>query len=84
MAKLSGFQCDRCGARYEKGTCKDTQGRTDRFLIGVGLINTAQQIFRTDLCNDCMAELQAWLDDPAKYVTKSLISEEILDDEEED
>lgn len=74
MAKLSGFQCDRCGIRYDKNRAKDSHGRCEYNLVGVGLLNTAGQIFRIDLCDECIAELQSWLDDPGKH---------ILNDEEE-
>ena len=82
MAKLSGYQCDRCGAPYEKNRAKDSQGRCDYNLVGVGLINTAGQLFRTDLCDECMAELQSWLDDPAMEVRYIGGSDDLSDEEE--
>lgn len=68
--KLRGFQCDRCGKKYDKNKSKDQQHRTDFNLVSIGLINTAGQIFRTDLCDDCFAEFQTWLNNSNITITK--------------
>ena len=70
MAKLHGFQCDRCGAYYEKNKRKNPNDKTGYNVIGFGFVNTAKQIDRYDLCDDCIAELQMWMDKPECYVVE--------------
>lgn len=66
MAKLSGFQCDRCGKHYDKNHAKDVWGRWTQQIVGCAIVNVSGQLLRFDLCDECLAELQSWLDDDEK------------------
>lgn len=66
--KLRGFRCDRCGEEYDKNRLKNPEDKTGFNVIGFAFVNTAKQIQRYDLCDPCIAELQAWVNNPEMYV----------------
>lgn len=61
MAKLHGFRCDRCGAEYDKNRSKNDRDKTGYNVIGFAFVNTAKQLDRYDLCDDCINKLQLWI-----------------------
>lgn len=88
MARLHGFQCDRCGCTYDKNRSKDIglDHETKYNLIGIALVNTAKQLRRVDLCDECLNEVQEWLNNPFLYVTsdESISSEDETGEEEDE
>lgn len=69
MARLPKYECDRCGARYDKNHAKDVYGHLEHNLIGLSLVNTDRHLLRFDLCDDCLKDVQEWLKNPQKEST---------------
>lgn len=68
MARLHGFRCDRCGEEYDKNRRKNPRDATGFNVIGFAFVNTAKQLDRYDLCDQCLEELQRWVAKPETCV----------------
>lgn len=62
------YECDRCGKKYDANHMRDPQGRSQWSLTGIGTVTTKREMFRVDLCDDCLGSLHRWLGDPNAIV----------------
>ena len=80
--KLNRFQCDRCGKTYDRNEIVEPRGDIQHRLVGVAIVDVKRNLQRYDLCDDCLAQVLNWIDNPRAFLCGGCDSEEESDSEE--